>query len=86
MSALAGERLLSTPGHIVVRGHFSTTEMRRLTGWPRGYVRHMLWRYTYIPLRQRQLFAAPRGRYVPASHPGPGAFPVTIIDIVKQTK
>jgi len=80
MTTRDGEIVVRDERRIVVRGHLSAEEMRRLTGWS-GIVRHELWRHAYVPLRQRQLIPTPRGTYVHARRHGPGAFEVTILDI-----
>ena len=83
MSANDGEFLIKTGERIAVRGHFSPEEMQRLTGF-QGSVRQMYWRHAYTPLKQQQLIATPRGKYVRARKKGPGAFAVTILDIVRN--
>jgi len=83
MNPRDGETILQTEQRIVVRGHFSDEEMRRLTGWS-GEIRHAWWRHAYIPLRQCQLIAVPRGRFVEARKKGRGAFAVTILNIRRE--
>jgi len=75
-----GETVLRTDCRIVVRGHLTADEVRRLTGLV-GYARHAWWRHAYVPFRQGQLIAAPRGRFVEARGKGRGAFAVTILNI-----
>jgi len=72
--------LLRTHERIVVRGHVSAADVHRLTGW-RGVVRHVYWRHAFTPYAQRQLFQVQRSRYVEAHKKGPGAFPVTVMDL-----
>ncbi len=80
-----GEIIMNTPDRIVVRGHLTAEEMRRRTGWS-GYVQQTWWRHAYMPLKQRQLIAVPRGKYVNARRAGKGAFAVTILDIRRTSK
>jgi len=75
-----GEIVLQTAHRLVVRGHLTTEEVRRLTGAV-GSARQTWWRYAYTPLRQRQLITVPRGRFVEARGKGPGAFKVTVLDL-----
>jgi len=73
--------LLRRSDRIVVRGHVSADEFHDITGW-RGVVRHVYWRHAFVPYTQRQLFRVERSRYVEAHKgKGPGAFPVTIMDL-----
>ncbi len=77
------EVLLHTPERIVVRGHVDEEAVHSLTGWS-GVVRHAYWRHAFTPYSQRQLFQVRRSRYVEARKKGPGAFPVTVLDIRRQ--
>jgi len=83
MKLTDGEILIKTDDRIVVRGHFSPDEMQRLTGF-QGSIRQTHWRHAYSPLKQQQLIATPRGKYVQARKKGPGAFAVTVLDINRK--
>lgn len=77
-----GEIIIENQNRIVVRGHFSPEEMQRRTGFI-GSVQQTYFRHAYTPWRQKQLFVAPRSKYVRARKKGRGAFAVTVLYLEK---